>query len=121
LNFFRQQVKPNNLNNKSVIRDKKYHLLAKSSTGSGIYQSVLREDTGWQFLNFQARLMVRGEQWSGNTGENEYAIILLGGNYSVKTDKGNWETVNGRKDVFSGIAHSLYLPRNTEFDIDGRK
>lgn len=98
-----------------MIRDKKYRLLAKSSPGPGIYQSILKEDTGWQFLNFQARLMERGGHWSGNTGGNEYAIILLGGNYSVKTDKGNWETVNGRKDVFSGIAHSLYLPRNTEF------
>ena len=100
-----------------MIRDKKYPLLAKPDPEKGIYQSVLKEDTGWQFLNFQARLMKKGEKWIGNTEENEYAIILLGGNYSVKTDKGNWETVNGRKNVFSGIAHSLYLPRNTEFEL----
>ena len=89
-----------------MIKDKKYPLLAKSTPGFGIYQSVLKEETGWQFLNFQARLMKKGEKWTGNTEGNEYAIILLGGNYSVKTDKGSWETVNGRKDVFSGIAHS---------------
>lgn len=106
-----------NLNNINMIRDKKYPLLAKPSSGFGIYQSVLKEDTGWQFLNFQARLMKLGEKWRSETGSNEYAIILLGGNYSVKTDRGNWETVNGRKDVFSGIAHSLYLPRNTVFEL----
>ncbi|HBL77634.1 MAG TPA: 5-deoxy-glucuronate isomerase [Prolixibacteraceae bacterium] len=100
-----------------MIRDKKYPLLAKSIAGFGIYQSILKEETGWQFLNFQARLMKQGEKWIANTGGNEYAIILLGGNYSVKTDKGNWETGNGRKDVFSGIAHSLYLPRNTQFEL----
>jgi len=100
-----------------MIRDKKYRLLAKPKEGFGIYQSVLQEETGWQFLNFQARLMKLGEKWKGNTWENEYAIILLGGNYTVKTDKGNWETINGRKDVFSGIAHSLYLPRDTDFEI----
>ena len=98
-------------------RDKKYPLLAKPEAESGIYQSVLKEDTGWQYLNFQARLMKRGESWKTNTGDNEYAIILLGGNFSVKSDKGNWETVNGRKDVFSGIAHSLYLPRHTDFEL----
>jgi 5-deoxy-glucuronate isomerase len=98
-------------------RDKKYRLLAKPLAEKGIYQSVLQEETGWQFLNFEARLMEKGEKWTGNTGQNEYAIILLGGNYSVKTDKGNWETLNGRKDVFSGIAHSLYLPRNTAFEL----
>ncbi len=100
-----------------MIKDSKYPLLAKSDSTNGIYQSVLKKDAGWQFLNFQARLMKKGEKWTGNTGGNEYAIILLGGNYSVKTDKGNWETVNGRKDVFSGIAHSLYLPRNTKFEL----
>jgi 5-deoxy-glucuronate isomerase len=100
-----------------MIRDKKYPLLAKPASGFGIYQSILREETGWQFLNFQARLMKKGEKWTSATDENEYAIILLGGNYSVKTDRGDWETGNGRKDVFSGIAHSLYLPRNTRFEL----
>jgi 5-deoxy-glucuronate isomerase len=100
-----------------MIRDKKYPLLAKPASGFGIYQSILREETGWQFLNFQARLMKKGEKWTADTGGNEYAFILLGGNYSVKTDRGDWETGNGRKDVFSGIAHSLYLPRNTRFEL----
>ena len=31
--------------------------------------------------------------------------------------KENWVTNNGRKDVFSGIAHTAYLPRNTEFTL----
>ena len=100
-----------------MIIDKKYPLLAKPSSELGIYQSIQKEETGWQYLNFQARLMNKGEKWHGNTWENEYAIILLGGNYSVKTDKGNWRTINGRKNVFSGIAHTLYLPRDTEFEL----
>jgi len=103
-----------------MIIDSKYRLLVKPENGTGIYQSVLKEETGWQFLNFQARLMKKGESWSANTGGNEYAIILLGGNYSVKSDKGRWETLNGRRDVFSGIAHSLYLPRNTQFELTAR-
>jgi 5-deoxy-glucuronate isomerase len=100
-----------------MIRDPKYPLLVKPQSGSGIYQSVLKEDTGWQFLNFQARVLKRGEIWSASTEDNEYAIVLLGGNYGVRSDRGNWETVNGRKDVFSGIAHTLYLPRDTEFEL----
>ncbi len=100
-----------------MIKDKKYPLLAKPDMQQSIYQSISKEETGWQFLNFQARQMKKGETWTANTEGNEYAIILLGGNYSVKSDKGNWETVNGRKDVFSGIAHTLYLPRNTQFEL----
>jgi 5-deoxy-glucuronate isomerase len=98
--------------------DKKYPLLARPiSNDSGIYQRIIREEAGWEFLNFEARLMKKGEVWKGNTEGNEYGIILLGGNYSVETDKGSWKTINGRKDVFSGIAHTLYLPRHTAFEL----
>ncbi len=98
-------------------RDKKYPLLCKPSQNSGIYQRITREEAEWQYLNFEARLMKKGEIWSGYTGGNEYGIILLGGNYSVKTEKGNWETRDGRENVFSGIAHTLYLPRYTSFEL----
>ena len=61
--------------------DKKYPLLAKQAATSGIYQSITKEEARWQYLNFQARLMKQGEVWEGSTDENEYGIILLGGNY----------------------------------------
>lgn len=98
-------------------RDEKYPLLVKGNSGFGVYQEVLAKDAEWQYLNFNARLMKKGEVWKGYTGDNEYGIILLSGNYSVKTDKGSWKTVNGRASVFTGIAHTLYLSRHTEFEI----
>ena len=82
-----------------------------------IYQDITKEDGDWEFLNFQARTFKKGQTWSAHTGENEYAIVLLGGNFSVKSDRGNWFTKNGRKDVFSGVAHTLYLPRRTNFTL----
>jgi 5-deoxy-glucuronate isomerase len=84
-----------------------------------VYQHITSDDAHWESLNFQARIIRKGEKWEGYTGENEYGIILLSGNYSAKTDKGSWRTINGRKDVFSGIAHTLYLPRHTSFEITG--
>lgn len=100
-----------------INRDKKYPLLVKSLAGEGVYQRILKEDAGWEYLNFEARLMKKAERWSGHTGNHEYGIILLSGNYKVQTDRGSWETLNGRKDVFSGVAHTLYLPRNTTFEL----
>jgi len=98
-------------------RDPKYNLLVKATSETGIYQNVTREEANWEFLNFQARIMKKGEVWNCDTGDNEYSIILLSGNFSVQSDKGSWQTVNGRRSVFSGIAHSLYLPRNTQFEL----
>ncbi len=100
-----------------MIRDNKYPLLARPDESASVYQHITREDGGWEYLNFAARTLRRGESWEGHTEGNEYAIILLGGNYRVTTDKGEWQTVNGRKDVFSGMPHSLYLPRNTAFKL----
>ncbi len=96
---------------------KEYKLVSHAKEGMGVYQKMLAENAGWKFLNFEARRMKVGEVWEGDTGENEYGIVLLSGNFKVTSDKGNWETINGRKNVFSGIAHTLYLPRHTKFTI----
>lgn len=102
-------------------RHSKYPLLVNplsdGSPVSGVYQTITREDAGWEFLNFGARLLRQGEIWEHHTGGCEYGIILLGGNYHVESDHGSWRTVNGRDDVFHGIAHTLYLPRQTSFRL----
>lgn len=90
-------------------------LLVKPDSGNRSYHYLTAKDAGWNYLNFETRLLARGESFSQNTGDFEYCIVLLGGNFKVVSDKGTWETHNGRKDVFSGIAHTLYLSRNTHF------
>ena len=97
--------------------DKKCRVLAKPSADSEIYQSVSSEEAGWTHLNFMARNMKKGERWTGNTGINEYLFVLLGGNFQAETSAGSWKTSDGRKDVFSGLPHALYLPKQTDFEI----
>ena len=96
---------------------KESYLIKHPSQTFGVYQKVTAEDAGWTHLNMEARLMRKGETWRGETGENEYAFILLSGSYSASTNRGSWQTTNGRKSVFEGIAHTLYLPRHTTFTI----
>jgi len=98
-------------------RDKKCPLLAKPSSGKEIYQAISSKEAGWNHLNFMARTMGSGQKWVGDTGENEYMFVLLGGNFSAETSAGKWETSNGRKDVFSGLPHGLHLPPHTQFEI----
>ena len=102
-----------------MYRSKKYPLVRESGLPdeNGVYHRILAEDAGWEHLNMEARLLKKGESWKGETGDFEYGIILLSGNYKVTTDKGQWETINGRKSVFHGIGHALYLPRHTSFEL----
>ena len=94
------------------------HLLVKPNANDGIYHSISPKSANWNHLSFEARTMKMGETWEHITEENELVIVLLGGNFKVASDKGEWETVNGRKDVFSGVAHTLYLPRRTKFTLE---
>ena len=98
-------------------KDKRCPLVVKSEPDNSVYQSFTSNEAGWEYLNFEARTLKKDEQWSHNTGNHEFMIVLLGGNFSVQSEAGNWETVNGRKDVFSGLPHGLYLPPNTSFTL----
>lgn len=81
------------------------------------YHSLTAQDAGWTYLNFEARILQKDETFQGSTGGFEYCIVLLAGNFKVEACQQTWETGNGRKDVFSGIGHAMYLSRNTAFTL----
>lgn len=93
------------------------HLLQKPNATSKIYHRVTPKSAQWEYLSFEAREMELNETWENDTKDNEMVIVLLSGNFKVSSNHGNWETINGRKDVFSGVAHTLYLPRNSQFKL----
>ena len=93
-------------------------LLVKSKdTPKGVYQEVTPEKAGWENLHFSAREIESGGEWSGQTGDCEYAFVLMGGEFSMRSSRGEWKTEKGRKDVFSGLPHAVYLPPETEFSL----
>ncbi|PXX26037.1 5-deoxy-glucuronate isomerase [Arenibacter sp. ARW7G5Y1] len=93
------------------------HLQIKPKSETGIYHQITTKSANWKYLNFEARIMSKGETWEYDTQDNEMVIVLLSGNFKVESNQGNWETKNGRKDVFSGVAHTLYLSRNSQFRL----
>ncbi len=82
--------------------------------------AVTPQSAGWDFISFQARRLTADNQWSFVSGENELAIILLSGTISIHSTRGSWHDLE-RKDVWTGAATALYLPRNTEFTITAKR
>ena len=78
---------------------------------------ITPESAGWDFIYFQARRLGEGQSWSFATGEHELAIVNLTGRYAVRSNRGEWQGIGGRRHVFAGAAHALYLPRQTSFTI----
>ena len=79
--------------------------------------SITPETAGWQYISFLARRLEAGRRWSFESGENELVIVNLSGRYNVRSNREQWSGIGGRKNVFEGAAHALYLPRRSEFTI----
>lgn len=78
---------------------------------------VTPERAGWDLIHYQVRRVRAGASWRFATGDNELALVPLGGTITVDSDRGAWKSIGEREDVFSGPPYALYLPRNTEFGV----
>lgn len=61
--------------------------------------------------------MKAGASVEGDTGGRELAIVMLGGTASVRSSAGGFPSIGRRRNVFDGIAHTLYLPIGTPFTL----
>jgi 5-deoxy-glucuronate isomerase len=84
---------------------------------SGEWNEVTPASAGWSHLSF--RVVRLDGRTSFDTGEDEVAIVPLSGDATVRTEGAEWE-VGGRSDVFAGLPRSLYLPRDTQAELEGR-
>jgi len=83
----------------------------------GLVLEVTPESAGWDYISFQVRRLQQGESWSFASDENELALVDLTGSFAVKSARGEWPKIGGRKSVFEGAAHALYLPRRSSFTV----
>lgn len=75
------------------------------------------ENFGYEYLSFEVRNLEPGQQFDGKTGGNELAMVVLGGLCSVKSPRGEWRRIGGRKTVFDGLPYTLYLPPESGFAV----
>ena len=71
----------------------------------------------FEYLNFEVRSLKAGETVEGETGHNELGVVVLGGCCSVRSSAGSWMNFGRRKNVFDGIAYTLYLPQEVSFTL----
>ncbi|HYN89042.1 MAG TPA: 5-deoxy-glucuronate isomerase [Ardenticatenaceae bacterium] len=93
-------------------------LIRGTQAQSGRLNGVVPADAGWEFISFEARRLRRGEQWSFATGEHELALVLLGGQATVRSNRGTWPSLGGRATPFDGLPWALYLPRRSDLAVE---
>ncbi|VXC43425.1 5-deoxy-glucuronate isomerase [Bacillus sp. 349Y] len=89
----------------------------KASDQKG-YQDIFGEDyEHLEFLSFGKLQLDEGEEFSGQTGDYEHALVLLTGKASVGADGEEWTGLGGRSSVFEGQATTVYVPIQSSFSV----
>ena len=92
-------------------------LVRPAPAANGLALDITPASAGWEHISFQARALLAGHAWSFASGENELAIVVLGGTLSVASSCGEWRALGVRKTVFEGFPAALFLPRRTAFTV----
>ncbi|GBF06081.1 myo-inositol catabolism IolB domain-containing protein [Deinococcus aerius] len=75
------------------------------------------QDHGCALLGFERLHLTPGQTHSGQTGEREVLLVVLSGKARVEVSGRVFESVGGRPNVFAGLPHSVYLPRNSTYTV----
>lgn len=96
------------------------NLLVRShDTGeTGIFAEIDAGLAGWRDLNMAAHRLNTGMTYAGNTEAYELVHVILGGRCTIRTSRGEYANIGRRTSVFTGMPWALYLPRQTQFEIE---
>jgi 5-deoxy-glucuronate isomerase len=83
---------------------------------AGEWEAVTPSSAGWRYLSFRVERFTAGAERRLASGDEELALVPLGGSCVVVADEGEWE-IGGRANVFAGLPSSLYMPRDTTFTV----
>lgn len=105
---------------KVVIMIASDNLLVRPCRGSGNVGEAISftpDAVGWDYLGFRSINLYQGQSIVSRTGDTEIAIIVLSGECSVNSSAGQWSRFGRRKNVFAGLAYTLYLSIHSEYTL----
>lgn len=101
--------------------DCKTNLLLKAKTPVEGYTSIItRGELALKHLEFGLLRLSDGD-WSGQTGECEYALDIYSGTVSLEITSPGGESfrrIGERSEVFGGLPSMIYLPPGTDYRIN---
>src|SRR5581483_9132012 len=83
---------------------------------AGEWDRVTPASAGWRFLSFGVERLAGAD--ARRTGGEEVALVLLAGRCAVEAGGKRFE-LGPRAGVFEELPWTLYLPRDTEYRIEG--
>ena len=82
----------------------------------GHWDLVDPSSASWRYLSFRVERLRAGEEVPRQTGNEEIALVPLGGRCAVESRGERWE-LGGRATIFDGMPWALYLPRDRDYTV----
>jgi 5-deoxy-glucuronate isomerase len=80
------------------------------------WNSIDPSVAGWTYVSFGVQTLAAGESLTLPPNGQERAFVPLAGTAEASAAGQTW-TFGGRPNVFAGLGHCLYLPRDTEVTL----
>ncbi len=90
-------------------------LLIRQKTSSG-FLPILDDPSLSRFIRFGLLNLPRGGTYKDETRNDEACLVLLGGRCSIAADEHRWNDME-RSSVFDARAYSVYVPRQSSFEV----
>jgi 5-deoxy-glucuronate isomerase len=87
-----------------------------ASSGNGEAVRITPERAGWRNLDFRVERYAAGFVSEGESGANELCLVFMGGDAEMRAAGRSWR-IEGRRDVFGGLPHAVYLPPGERFEL----
>lgn len=82
------------------------------------YDEVVKIGRDTKYIGLGLLNLSSGQKFKGETKDKEVALIILSGKCDVKAGDLRFSGLGKRKDVFSGKATAVYLPVDTEYEVE---
>jgi 5-deoxy-glucuronate isomerase len=94
----------------------KCHIQSNDETNMFVRTSA--GQSGLERMNMIGMSLDVGKKFTLTTNQYEYCAVILGGICDIRTNKGEFLDIGRRTDVFTGMPYAIYLPPNTDFEIE---
>ena len=78
---------------------------------------ITPQSAGWDTISMTVVRLKQGQTYGVSLHGEESVVVVLGGRVAITSSAGSWTGLGGRKDVFSGMPWTLYLPLNASAKV----
>ncbi len=89
-------------------------------TREGLTHLFARSNSACHTLEIDGLVLSAGKTYEADTGDDEFALTILGGTCDVAGDGFSYPSIGKRRNVFDGKAYAVYVPRRRHFTVTAR-